>query len=268
MARSRKSREIPLSEVRPGDVFLMPLEDGRFGACRVLQRKEDSSGVLVAASPWIGTAEPDLAEPQLQTTLRPTHHACTGAPAMLWVGDPVPETFRLLGSLPPTSEELDLEIHVFGSWGYCSIQVLMQWRWDHEREIVLAEEEAERRKQQDSREAHRRAYKPLPARTLEEFRRHTHFAGWNGYVAAVQVRASRRIIRDAIDALIELGPEGPAPAKIDVFRLAIERFNALQAEEHFIMTIEREHICGLLNDLAGLVDLDDYSNALTSARDW
>jgi hypothetical protein len=145
---------------------------------------------------------------------------------------------------------------------------LLQWRWDHEREQVLAEDDAERREEQRRWEEQRRAYKRLPAQTLEALRRQTPFEGWSGYVDPATLRAARRIIRDTIDALIELGPEAPEPLRIDEFHHCIERFNLLDAEEGFIATIEREHICGLLDDLAGLIDLDDYDECLTSRRDW
>src|SRR5689334_11227452 len=129
MAKARKP--IPLDRVQIGDVFLMPLADGRFGVCRVLQRHQDPPAVFVAASPWVGTDPPDLAEPQLQAILYLTHHSWSGQRDLFQVYDPVPETFRPLGLLPPTQETFDPEAVGSAGWEHFPIQVLMQWRWDH-----------------------------------------------------------------------------------------------------------------------------------------
>jgi hypothetical protein len=267
MARARKPAPIPLSQVQAGDVFLMPLADGRFGACRVLRVAGDASQVQVAASQWIGAEAPALSEPRLRDILVKTHHNWHSELEVQWIGEPVPVTYRRLGQLPPLLDETT-PANVFGSWGSLALQVFLQWRWDHKREEVLAEDEAKRQQQQAAQEDHRRSYKPLPAQTLEAFRRQTPFPGWSGYIEPHLLRASRRIIRDAVAALIELGPDAPAPAKLDVFRLGVERFNDLDGEEQFIDTIEREDICELLDNLAALVDLDDYDDNLTSYRDW
>jgi hypothetical protein len=133
---------------------------------------------------------------------------------------------------------------------------------------VLAEDEAERRATEAAREKERRAYKPLPG-TLEDFRQQTPFPRWGGYVEPAALRGARRIIRETIDALIALGPDAPEPARIDEVRNCVERFNQLDVRfGGFIETIEREHICDLIEELASLIDLDDYDNALTGDRDW
>jgi hypothetical protein len=268
MARQRKPTPIPLSEVRAGDAFLAPLADGRLSVCRVLQVAPDHSAVLVAASPWIGTHPPNLVDPRLREILRPSHHSHQGGPYLLWVADAVPATFARLGAIPPTDEEAVLSCASYSGWESFPLQVFLQWRWDHEREQVLAEDEAKRTAEKRGREEQRRAYKPLPTQTLEDLRRQTPFPSWTGYVELAVLRAARRIIRDTIDALIERGPEAPEPLRIDEMHHCIERFNALDAEEGFIATIEREDICGLLDELAGLIDLDDYDDCLTSRRDW
>jgi hypothetical protein len=158
-------------------------------------------------------------------------------------------------------------------WEHLPLQVFLQWRWDHERDQVLAEDEAKQQANQAAREANReterRAYKPLPAQTLEELRQQTPFPNWSEFVEPAPLRASRRIIRELIDALIELGPNAPEPARLDEIRRCVKRFNALDVENDlFIATIEREDICGLLDDVAALVGLDDYDESLAGDREW
>jgi hypothetical protein len=248
----------------------MPLPDGRLGVCRVLRVDADTEQVLVAGTSWIGAQAPDVSDPQLRIILRNTHHSFQNEPCLAWVSEPVPATFSYLGVIPPTEEETALSYsgYAFG-WSFASIQVFAQWRWDHERDKVLAEEEEEERLKQVAREEKRHAYKPLPSLTLEEFRQRTPFPNWAGYIESGALRGARRIIRETIDALLEIGSDAPAPLKLDVFRHCVQRFNRLDVEQGgFIETIEREDICELLDELAGLVDLDDYEDGLTSAREW
>jgi hypothetical protein len=268
MARRRKPAPIPLSEVRAGDAFLAPLSDGRLCVCRVLQTEPDNSQVLVAVSPWIGTQPPDVSEPQLREILCLTHHSYQGQHEVVWVTNPVPATFTRLGEIPPTEADRVLTCSAWTGWESCPHQVFLQWRWDHERDQVLAEDEAQRQAEEAAREAERQAYKPLPAQTLEELRQQTPFPHWSGYVEPAVLRASRRIIRELIDVLIEQGPNAPEPNRLDEIRLCVERFNALDEEHSFIETVEREDIFELIGELGDLVGLDDYEESLISDRDW
>ncbi len=269
MARKRKTATIPLKEVRAGDAFLAPLEDGRRCVCRVLRVAEDHSRVLVVASPWVGTQPPDLGDPRLREVFSPTHHSWRGDPWISWITVPVPATFTRLGEIPPTEAEAVRDCASWaGGWESFPLQVFLQWRWDHERDKVLAEDAAEERAAKAAREEERRAYRPLPTQTLEDRRRRVPFESWTGYVDPPALRGARRIIRETIDALIALGPEASEPARIDAFRHCVERFNRLDEEQQFIDTIEREDICELLDELAGLVGLDDYDDCLTGRRNW
>jgi hypothetical protein len=269
MARQRKPRPIPLGDVRVGDAFLAPLQDGRLSVCRVLQVAPTHDSVLVAASPWIGTQPPNLADPHLRKLLRPTHHSHDGSPCLLWVSQPVPAIFTRLGVIPPTAREVGLTCAAFSGWEYFPVQVFLQWRWDHERDKVLAEDEAKRRAEEAAREEQRRGYKPLPPQTLEEMRAQTPFPHWAGYVAPTALRGARRIIRETIDALIRLGPEAPAPALLDEINKCVERFNLLNDDEDlFIETMEREDIGEVLDGLAAVLGLDDYGEHLMGGREW
>jgi hypothetical protein len=261
-------RPIPLKKVRAGDAFLAPLEDGRLCVCRVL-RVEPDGDVLVGASAWIGTEPPDPADPQLRKLLRLTHHAWGGQVGRSWViDDPVPANFTRFGVIPPTAKEAALPCASYGGWGSFPREVLRQWRWDHEREQVLAEDEAEQRAEQEAYERGRRAYKPLPAGTLEDLRRETPFAGWSEYTDPIALRESRRIIRETIDALIALGPDAPEPACLDEIDHCVERFNFLDEDDQFIDSFERDDICGLLERIGAFVGLDDYGERPFGARDW
>jgi hypothetical protein len=269
MARTRKPASIPLAQVRAGDAFLAPLQDGRLCVCRVLRVEPDHSQALVAASTWIGTEPPDPADPPLRAILRPDHHAHTGEPKLAWVTEPVPASFTRLGTIPPTVKEVSLSCAAWSGWESFPLQVFLQWRWDHERKQVLIEDHAKAQAVKAAQTEQRRAYQPLPARTLEELRARTPFPQWTGYVEPTALRGARRIIRETIDTLIELGPDAPEPARLDEINRCVERFNELDEDEGgFIETIEREDIGELVWEIAELVGLDDYGEELIGGRDW
>jgi hypothetical protein len=266
---SRKKPEpLPLAEVRAGDIFVMPLADGRFGACRVVRVRKDkhSRRALVYASAWVGTAPPDLAEPLLRRILVLTHHSWKNEPEILWVDAPVPGDFTRLGRLPMDDDDAELEAHGSGHWVHFPMQVLMQWRWDHQRATVLAEEEAQQKQREAAAEQYAHSYKPLPPHPLERLRRKQFSPGGEDYVEPEVLRAVRRAIRELIDGLIALGPDAPVPLQLNLFHWATEQFNAL--DDGWIDTIAREDLCEILEDIAAAAGLVGYDDQLHARRDW
>jgi hypothetical protein len=264
MARARKPRPLPLERVEPGDTFALLLADGRWCACRVLGKTRGNPlQVLVMTSAWIGDAPPDdLSDPRLTTPLILTHHHWSGVADVDWVDDPVPAEAGPLGRLALTAEESALtSSSTFSAWASHSLQALLQWRWDHDREAVLAEEARQEQYLLAAREEAEFGYRPLPP-SLDELRRQKVYPEKDPYPSPEEVRLSRRIIRDAIDKLIALGPDAEVAEKFDVFRRAVERFN----ETDFIDTAERDYlgeILGNIGDAAGLTDYD-----VIAWRDW
>jgi hypothetical protein len=266
MARARRSRRIPLARVEPGDVFALPLEDGRWGVCRVFRKKRDPLQVLVHTSAWIGDAPPgDLADPRLTTPLILTHHSWSGVPDAYWVDDPVPADAVRVGRLPLTREEAAMKCSYSADWANSRIQPLMQWRWDHEREAVLAEEQREQRRAA-AREAHD-GYQGLSKVSLRELSQRTPFADWSGHPSPANIRLARRIVRELIGELLALDGSGDEVAMFDAFRRAVNRFNATEdSDDPFIETVEREDICVALHEIAEAAGLTDYD--VTAWRDW
>jgi len=274
MARARKPKAFPLEQVQPGDVFAAPLPDGRWCACRVLRVDADPLSALVAASSWIGATLPKLTEPRLKAILRPTHHGSGRAPCVYWVMDPVPTTFVHLGNLPPTAAEASTGCGTFSGWDLAAVDVFQQWRWDHERAALLAEEaeeshreEEERQRQEEAEEVRRHTYQPPPKQTLHELRQRP-FKSWEGYLDATDLRAARKAIRATIDALLALGPEAPEPLQLNVLRWCTERFYEFDDDNGWVGTLEREDVCAFLDEVAAAVGLADYSDALPWHGGW
>jgi hypothetical protein len=253
----------------PGATYLIPLTDGRFGLCRVIRRDENKFGykevVLAELSSWIGTKAPDLTDPGLRHALKLTHHKWRGQAERVWTDDPPPPSFKYLGCIEPTAKERRVSCKSHGSWAAFPYQRLMQWRWENERAQVLAEDE-ERQRQEEAQRTTQAEKRKTP--TLGRLRRNTPFKEWQGHVPTETIRASRKIIRDSIDAIRALGTKPSRKGVLRVIRTGVERFNDLDAATPFISTIEREDIAESFNDMAEACGLKDIDDVTEDWRDW
>lgn len=273
MAKRKTSVTLP----EAGQVFAFPLEDGRYGACRVLRSASEDEVkelgercVLVSCSTWIGDSIPNAPNEQMRETLCLTHHSWKGQPELFWVSKAVPVSFVSIGFLVSTTEEQKLECYSLAGWESCAIQVLAQWRWDHDREKQLAHEAVE----QAALVAKRAANQQLidaerNAMTLSKLSKHKFFEDWDDYPSAKAIRASRRIMKETIKSLIELGEKASEAERLQVLQSCIEEFNQLNSSlDDFIETTVREDICDefeLIVLASGLGHLKDLADQW---RDW
>jgi hypothetical protein len=253
----------------------MPLADGRFGVCRVLREntEEERKGhgcprVLVAACSWIGVAAPELGEPKLREIHQLTHHSWND-PNVSWVSEPPPELFQRLGVIEPTAAEAVMKCAASGGWFFAG-QLFLQWRWDHDREAVLREDQEYAEKQarayEQAEKQRRQRLNSLDLKTLKNKRR---FEDWKGYVPATAIKACRAIFREAVEALLALGPKPKKQAVLAVLKMCVQRLNKLDAEhDHFVETTVAEDLCGQIDDLAHASGLRNEENVADRWRDW
>lgn len=52
----------------------------------------------------------------------------------------IPNDFIPIGTIEPSDDEEQFPCSSYGDWGSITCQPLAQWRWDHDREKVLAED--------------------------------------------------------------------------------------------------------------------------------
>lgn len=250
----------------PGQAFLMPLADGRFGVCRVL--RQGDSCVLAAASPWIGSKPPAVEEPALREILILTHHVWKKNPELLWIDGPVPPSFASMGIIEPSGEEATLACYSYGSWEGFAMQVLLQWRWDNDRASVLREDKEEARAQVlERRQAEQKRREQLAAATLPKLLKKRRFSSWSGHVSVKPLRATRQLFRDTIQALIDLGSEPRTRDSLRILRSCIQSLNALDEQHEFIDTIEREDLCEEFEEIAHAAGFGQDSVA-DRWRDW
>ncbi|QDT44539.1 hypothetical protein Pan241w_46510 [Gimesia alba] len=260
-----------------GEAFAFQLDDGRYSVCRVLsdgvnQIDTKVEAVLIACSTWIGSEVPSADNPELRPILKLTHHAWNNRAEMGWVTEAVPDSFIPIGTIEPTDEEAAIHCTGYTSWESMRIQSLKQWRWDHDREAVLAEDaikEQEEAEQSAQDENEHQGY--LEQVKLQDLAKHTFFPHWE-HVPKKTLEASRKIMLDAINELIALGESASEEARLEVLENCIEAFNALDAEHNFIETLEREDICDEFEAIVhacGLGALDSPDEPLVDEwREW
>ena len=94
---------------RVGDTYAVPLGNGEFGAVRVLRISPSDATSLVAVTCWRSTTVPSLAAPELDRILVQWRGRYRGKLAIAWYTGEPPATFVLLGTIPPSAEELAID---------------------------------------------------------------------------------------------------------------------------------------------------------------
>jgi hypothetical protein len=264
--------------LRTGDTFAVPLEEGGWGACRVVR----ASGaphyhVLVGACAWVGDEPPSLDEPRLRLTTRLTWGS-RGQPLLFWVRQgPLPKGARYVGTLPACPGDESLAHQGYDDWENFLRHVYWQHHQDEEHGIPPATDEAELQRRQGeaarryAAERRRKARAKLEPKKLfpdpeddpeDEIEARSFF---------------RKVFRDAVAALDALGPDGDEVARLDVLRLCIERLNAAEQEDRETETYEididtywREILCDVFYDLMWVAGMEEYDRTVGEVpwRDW
>ncbi len=259
-----------------GSAYAMPQKDGRFGACRVIRRRTaeeieywNRDGMLIAVCSWFGDATSDLDLAGLQPLLRPTSYGRTNQLCLLWIEDPPPTDFVFLGIVPQLVEEQGWDYPGYGVWNSIRFCPLREWQWEHDREALLAEDEARAEAQREEQEKEQQAEKErLANMTLEKLAKRRFFPDWYDYPPEKAKRASRKIMRETARELLELGKETTKRKKKAVLKKCIERFNELdEAMDHFIETDEAEAIVFEFDVLVQVSGVNEQDLA-DQWRDW
>jgi hypothetical protein len=260
-----------------GTAFTFQLGDGRFSVCRVLldpisERSRqwwNGDTILVACSSWIGDEVPHADDPALRPILHLNHHSWENQPNVVWISDEPPQDLIPIGTIEPTAEEQAIPCMSFGGWDALTVQPLAQWRWDHDRDSVLAEDLIEAKKGREAWEkAQREREQYLKQITLEELRGRRFFPTWKDFPPPKAVRASRKLMTNTVEELLKLGPHASKQERMAVLQQCIESFNELHAKMRFIATVEREDICEEFEALVHACGLGDHQDLAERWREW
>jgi hypothetical protein len=213
---------------------------------------------------------PQADDPALRPILHPNHHAWDNRPNVLWISEEAPQELIPIGTIAPTNNEQAIPCTSYGRWNHLMVQPLAQWRWDNERDAVRAEDLIKREKDAETRQKAQQAREEYLKRiTLDELRERRFFPTWKSYPPAPATRASRAVMTDTVEKLLELGPRASKKKRMDILKWCIESFNELDAEmKHFIETDERDDICEEFQAIVWACGLGAYEDLAGRWRDW
>ncbi|EFE74942.1 hypothetical protein SSIG_02496 [Streptomyces filamentosus NRRL 11379] len=197
MAATKRSPKSPV-DVEPGAVFAFrtsplhpdsPPGTGRFGALAVVARTPEVIAVAVFDGVW--DRVPALEAVREHRVLRRRRFAHTGRPAVFACGvdDPTGLTgLTALGTAPLTAEQTQLAAPYvstrsvgtsFSTLALADSDVEGEWRWEHDREALLREQEAVEERRRLAAEAEKERYAArLAALTWEQLLAETPFERW------------------------------------------------------------------------------------------
>jgi hypothetical protein len=265
-----------------GEAFAVPLPDGRFGACRVLQLRDVTTKwpkFLVAAATWVGDEPPNLDETQLRPILVVDYfvHYYGEDPrrSYLWADGLPPETFVSIGIIEHTAnDQPPHDISHGGGWEALSYEILNQWNWEHDREAFDRDmKAAEEEEEQWHQDAARKRKKKMAEITFDKLKKTTFLRSWNPeFYPPDAIQEFRGNFRQTVHKLIALGPKAKTRSILRILQRCIERFNELDEKYHgeLIETVEREQICEHFDELVHASGLTGkrYENLADRWRDW
>jgi hypothetical protein len=124
----------------PGTIIVFPLDNGLFGAGRVIRAagKGDESfagHVLVCATPFMGQADAVLKDPRSRKILR------AELTPIYWLPGRPPSRFEEAGVIAPPKSDAGKKSRTKSEWEILPYAVYQQWREEHEPEALEAERE-------------------------------------------------------------------------------------------------------------------------------
>jgi hypothetical protein len=270
MGKNRRPKYTAADFPEPGSVFVAPLPDGRLCAGRLLRSEFEGGAhaVLLASTAWIGDQDPPLSESKLRETAVLTHHAYKSVPNIFWSWDLMPTNFRVIGVIELSELERQANSNSYTGWQSVPRDAYLQWRWDHDREALLAEEAREEAAEADRRRlrAERRAAY-MKSLTLQSIAERNWFSEWEDEEQGAQVENIRKVIRNLVADLAAL-PKRTQAIVQKRYRQAIRELNQIDGSGDGIMTIEREDISEALEQIACAAKFPSLASDVDKLREW
>ena len=249
-----------------GDLFAVPLEDGRYGIIQIVGM--DGEHQRVIAADYVGP------RPEALAHRYPPLHESPSTPLTRWVDDPIPRSFVHLGTRTPSAADANAACSNFaGGWENVSASILMQWlraneptaaaallaRWREERTVLATQ----RARTERARQA---------KLTLERLAQQRLLPRWSGRYSRVAVMRVRAVLRAAIDEFIALGQSrarATSSVRTMIIRRAVEALNSLDGNHGLVITtLEREELCAVFADICAAAGWRTRKDVTERWRDW
>jgi hypothetical protein len=269
MARRKKYTLADLPE--EGTVFAVPLKNGRMGVCRVVRKEmREIPYAIVAASDWIGDAPPKLIDPAVRKILLKNHHNWKNAPEIFWVHELPPENFEAIGKIEVLPEDRKMDAGSYGGWGSAPFQILAQWRWDNDRQAVLAEDAINKSLESAKQiEAAQKREEYLSSLSFSKLLAKDLFPSWDDYPPRAAKEGCQKIVKSFIQTLSATREPLGREFVSKELKKCVEQLNQFDSKnKKFICTIEREDLCGVLEDVINAAKFPDLIERIEGWRDW
>lgn len=265
----------------PGTVLLLPLSDGRFGVATILKRITDvdptestltrkiiTSRVLAVPSMWVGVDPILPSDAEIHCRLRRSRHSCKDELGAIWISEPPPSEYTHIGSIEITAEDIAINSVTYGGWDNLCYDLLLLWRWDHDREGLLLDEaaEKERIKERYHLYAEKQAY-ILKNTTLENLAKRSWFDDWDDEWEKPFRQKSIYLIADLIHNLLLLPKLSKAKVRSHLHQ-CVKEFDKIDAQEPFIQTTHAEDIYEAIELIAIVTKYPDLADQIDDWRDW
>lgn len=223
---------------------------------------------FVIPSSWIGSNAARPSDSDIRLPLVLTHHSWANHREAFWVGNPPPASFIPVGTIEILAEDDIVESDAHSSWDGLALQILLQWRWDHDRNALLIEEEEEQSKQvEERRNTEARRAEMLSTLTLDRIVNRDWFENWDEEEEGQNLPASRLLIRNLVERLRQTSKLTKAVAR-RLLRETVKDFNRLDAGSHFIETTHREDICEALEIVMAAARHVGLADEIEEWKEW
>jgi hypothetical protein len=256
-----------------GSTYSFRIAKERVGVCRVIQT-HPRHGACVMVMKWEGPASATLAKMKTSVAFRRiqtlTHHSWDDKPLGHFTTEAkMPRSFRFLGIEPPTVEESGQVFSVdviatkdkskfgrivsIGSASGLIFQAKLQWRWDHEREKVLAEDRKEARREELEGLRADKALEALKKKGPRALVKRKYFTDFR----PPKMRAAcQRLLRDVLHEILAIERNPKRDARI--LAKQVRAFNELDGSHgRRFDTIDAEQIMMALSEIATACGISD-----------
>ena len=169
-----------------------------------------------------------------------------------------------------SSKDTKADCGSYGGWESLPLQVLLQWRWDHERKKVLAEDAAKRDLEvAKGADVTRKRFAYLANVSFADLLAKDLFPNWDEYPPKKAKEGCRRIVQSFIKDLVA----APKPLARDFVRdrlkECVQELNKFDLKQkHFIETVEREDLCEVLEEVLHAAKFPELAESIEEWRDW
>jgi hypothetical protein len=259
-----------------GDVFLVPLRKKLMSFLWVVGfagqgNAAQGSFIIVAAAKWVGNSPPTAAEIERREVLVANYEDRADDPLVRMVCEAPPRAFRWLAKVDDPKRGVPKATKYASYVDTFKYVMLEQWRWDHEREKLLAdnaatlEAEERTRAMEDARDAERLARRRTA--TLAELGRMRGLLfEWEGLRTERQQREVEAMLRASARSLAKLRG-GTRERKLALIEKLTNELNAWNDRRNFMDTPEREGLAAAIDDIGHAAGLRGHDLA-GPWRDW